>query len=131
MPRATMKQTVETELKLKPSVEAKLRKELRGYASVHREVVALKETEDEHRSAVLAMHDTIGARSFKFEGFGVTLTPDAESKKLDKTKVTKWLVRHGLSVEQVNKMYDDCTTRKPKKPYATIRVPGEKEESDD
>ena len=130
MPRATTKQTVETELKLKPAVETKLRKELRAYASVHRELVALKEAEAGHRDNVLAMHDDIGAKSFRLDDVAVSLTFDAENKKLDRTKVTKWLVRHGISAAQVDEMYNACTTRTPKKPYATIRLPGEKESDD-
>ena len=131
MPKATTKQTVETELKLKPSVESKLRRELKSYASVHREVVALKEAENEHRANTLALHNDIGARSFKFEGFNVAFTLDAENKKLDKSRVVKWLVRHGISAVKVEEMYAACTVRKPKAPYVTIRVPGEEDADDE
>ncbi len=129
--QVTTKQTVKTELKLKPSVQRKLLAELNSYASVAAEAKALKAVGDSHRDNVLAMHDEIGEKKFEIGGFKVSLTTDAESRKLDKDKLIKRLVSDGkYSVKAATALLEDCTTSTPKKAYATIRVPGEKESDD-
>lgn len=133
MPKLAAKTTtvVTTELKLKPSVQRKLMNELKGYANVHAEAVALKRVGDEHRKTILEMEEEIGEKKFKIQGFSVALVTDAEDVRLSKEKVIKRLVNDGhYSAKAAIALLEDCTTRKPKKPFATIRVPGDKEEDE-
>lgn len=130
MPKLTGKVTTETttktELKVKPSVLRKLMNELKGYANVHAEAVALKRVGDEHRNTILEMEEELGEKKFKVQGFSVALVTDAEDVRLDKEKLIKRLVNDGhYSAKAAIAMLADCTTRKPKKPFATIRVPGD------
>lgn len=129
--QVTTKQTVKTELKLKPSVQRRLLNELRSYAGVAAEAKALKAAGDGHRATILGMQDEIGEKKFEIDGFKVALTTDAEDRRLDKDKLVKRLIRDGhYSLKSAQALLEDCTTRKPKKPYATIRVPGEQDDED-
>lgn len=131
MPKLSAKvtQTVQTELKLSPKTQRKLMNELRSYAAVHDQAVALKKVGDDHRANILGMEEEIGEKKFKINGFSVAMVTDAEDVRLDKAKVIKRLINDGhYSAKSAQALLDDCTTRKPKKAYATIRVPGEQDD---
>lgn len=131
MPKATTTVTTKTELKLKPSVQKRLLNELRAYAEVAAETKMLKAVGDEHRATILGMEDEIGEKKFELQGFKVSLTTDGVSRKLDPAKLIKRLLNDGhYSVKSATALIADCTTEKPKKPYATIRVPGDNEEEE-
>lgn len=131
MTKITTTTTVKAEVKIKASVQRKLLTELRAYGELASQKKVIQHAMDGHRERVLVIGDAeVGEKKFEIEGYKVALVTDAMDCRLDKVKLVKALVASGhYSVEAAQALLEGATTSKPKKAYAKITSPGEKDEN--
>lgn len=118
----TVTTTITEEVKLRPSLKAKLLRELRTYAELRAQVKALELAMDKHKATIGGLREEAGVNSLALEGFHVTLVSPMRST-LDKMK----LIAMGVTTE----MLEEATTVKPGRPYEKISIPGEKSREED
>jgi hypothetical protein len=115
----TIVATTTTEVKLRPSILTKLRKELLAYQQMVNEKKALEAKMDKAKSVIGAIRDDTGEASLKVDGFTVTLVAGTSSK-LDKKK----LISLGCAAAWI----EEATVTKPSRAYEKITCPGERDE---
>ena len=102
------------EVTLKPSVKAKLLRELHEYANAKQLLEIAQTKVDKHKAIVAAIREDIGEQSISLDGYTVTLVAGTKSK-LDKGK----LVAQGVSLAQI----EMATVVSPSKAYVLITLP--------
>lgn len=117
----TAKTTTTETVKLRPSIERKLRTELRAYADLKAQKDAIELAMKAHGKNVTKIREDAGVSKLEFEGFVVTKVPSTYTKLDEKEFVA---LGGELSVLR------QATKTLPKKPYDRITVPGAKEEGE-
>lgn len=129
MPKVTAKQTVTTEVTIKPTVKAKILAWCRAYQGDAAWKKSSSARMDEAREAVLNIGlEHINESKFEVDGYKIALVTDAETSKLDQIKLMKLIMsKTDFSLEVIQDWFDRCTKRTPTKPYSKITCPDDKE----
>ena len=114
--------TTTQEIKLRPSLRAKLLKELRTYAELKAQAKALELAMDKHKGTIRDLREEAGVETLRLEGFTTTNVTNIRSS-LDKMK----LLEMGVTTE----MLEEATVRKPGRPYEKISLPNESAHDED
>lgn len=118
----TMTTTTTEEIKLKPLVAKKLKLKLGNYASLAKEIKALKAAQVVELEAIEAIRADTGAFKFEFEGAKITRIEGTHKKLNHKT-----LIQLGCAAAWITQ----ATEEHPKRAYTKITLPGEKDYGDD
>lgn len=112
----TVESAVATEITVSPELLQKIESSLAMY-DMYRQAL------DAEKTLINALLDEAGIKKVEAGDHVVYITAGGTSSSLDKKK----LIAQGVT----DAMIDAATTRKPKKPYMTIRKKSEKTESGD
>lgn len=128
MPKITTKQTVTTEVTLKPRVQAEILTHCKTYQTELARRKAADTMMDVQREAVLQLGlEHVEGNKFEVDGFKIALVTDAETSKLDKDRLKKLLMaKTKLSLADLDALFERSTKKTPTKPYSKITPPGEK-----
>lgn len=110
------------EIKLRPSVRAKLLRELTAYAALRAELKAVEAKMNTHKAVIAALRDDTGEMSLTLEGYTTTLVAPIR-RKFNARK----FVAEGGDLD----LYNQCIDERPTKTYEKITCPGEKTKSND
>lgn len=123
MPRLSQTVTVSTtkQITIKPQLRTKLLKQLRAYAEVRAQEKEFKKERERITGVIRELREATGEGSLQLEGF-TTTDVGGETSKLSVDK----LLALGVSKAWI----EEATTRKPKKRYEKITLPGESEDDE-
>ena len=116
MPNLTV--TTTTEIQIKPSVRARLLKELNTYAALRSELKAIEAKMDAGKARIGAIREETGEQKLEIDGFSVCLVAPIR-KKFNPKK----FVAIGGDLALYNEATEDVTS----KPYEKVTCPGPKD----
>lgn len=111
--------TTEQEVKLLPTVRAKLRRALKTYQELHGQKKALELAMDKQKGEIEAIRESVGAASFDFEGFKVSLVAGLRKK---------FNLKKYISIGGDLGLYNEANEDVPVKTYTKVTIPGDKSE---
>ena len=107
--------TTPTEVKLKPTLKAKLLAELNTYAKLHAQLKAIEADMETRKAVIGGYREDAGVETLTLQGFHVTRVSGGTRGTLNKMK----LIEMGVTTE----MLEEATDYEPVKPFEKVTCP--------
>lgn len=119
MPTLEATTTTQTQVKIKPTVLQKLRRELKLFAELRLQLKTLEHAMDKHKGIIAEIREESGEQSIMLDGFTITLVAPVRKVFDAKRYVT---LGGDLAI------YNAANVETPSKPYTKVTTPKDDDE---